>query len=74
MWSTFLSWYQITEQNKLYNNAPMILFFIRFCCFHLSQPICYFVALFNFYEELEEIQKIVAILVGIRECAYFVIV
>ena len=67
------SWLEARKRLGLNNTAAILVALIRLCIWHWLQPLLYWFAFYSYSVELDHLQLIFGMVVGVREVLYFLL-
>ena len=65
------NWLEARRRLGLTNTAAVLVATIRLCIWHWMQPLLYWFAFYSYSDELDRLQLIFGLVVGVREIIYF---
>ena len=67
------NWLEARRRLGLTNTAAVLVATIRLCIWHWMQPLLYWFAFYSYSDELDRLQLIFGLVVGVREIIYFLL-
>ena len=67
------NWLEARRRLGLTNTAAVLVAIIRLCIWHWMQPLLYWFAFYSYSDELDRLQLIFGLVVGVREIIYFLL-